>query len=153
LIREPGWIPANSRLNNEYSARIAAKGNAHLAIPDRESRSLTVTSLWSVIPGKNHDLSVTTEHESAAIESGATDASRPAGFIRACRLLLHYLRIPLRHGKVVPRRSQRTRSSTDEPSAHPWHQISNICCTKGRDFQVKSTNPWTAQFPQIGQKF
>ena len=91
-----------------------------------------------VIPANNHDLSATTEHESAAIESGATDASRPAGFIRACRLFLDGLWIRLQQGNVVPRTSRRTRPSTDEPLAHPWHQISNSCCTKGRHFQVNS---------------
>ena len=34
-----------------------------------------------------HDLSVATEHESAAIVSGATDVFRLAALIRACRLL------------------------------------------------------------------
>ena len=37
---------------------------------------------------------------------------------------------------LVPRTSRRTRPSTDEPSAHPWHQISNSSCSKGRHFQV-----------------
>jgi Cft2 family RNA processing exonuclease len=93
---------------------------------------------WGVIPANNHDLSVTTEHESAAIEYGATDASRPAGFIRACPLLLDGLWILLQQGNIVPRTSRQTRPSTDEPSAHPWHQISNSRCTKGRHFQVKA---------------
>ena len=115
-----------------------AKNKIQLAIRDGESGRPTATAVFSVIPANNHDLSVTTEHESAAIESGATDASRPAGFIRACRLLLDGLRIPLQQGNVVPRTSRRTRPSTDEPSAHPWHQISNSCCTKGRHFQVNA---------------
>jgi hypothetical protein len=89
-------------------------------------------------PGENHDLSVTTEHESAAIESGATDASRPAGFIRACRLLLDGLGIPLQQETVVPRTPLLLRPGTDEPSAHPWHQISSSRCTKGWNFQVKA---------------
>jgi hypothetical protein len=92
----------------------------------------------SVIPANHHDPSVTTEHESAAIESGATDASRPAGFIRACRLLLYGLRIPLQQGTVVPRTPRRSRHSTDEPSAHPWHQISSCCCTKGGYFEANA---------------
>ena len=92
----------------------------------------------SSFPRTDHDLSVTTERESAAIESGATDASRPAGFIRASRLLLDGLRIPLQQRNLVPRTSRRTRPSTDEPSAHPWHQISNSSCTKGRHFQVNA---------------
>ena len=95
-------------------------------------------NLCPVIPANQHDLSVTTEHESAAIESGATDASRPAGFIRACRLLLDGPRIAIQEGNVVPRTFLRTRPSTDEPSAHPWHQISNSCCTKGRHSQVNA---------------
>jgi len=37
---------------------------------------------------------------------------------------------------VVPRPSPWTRPGTDEPSAHPWHHISNSCCIKGRHFQV-----------------
>jgi len=41
------------------------------------------------IPANHHDLSVTTEDESAAMESGATDAFRPAGLIRACLVLLY----------------------------------------------------------------
>ncbi len=64
------------------------RNDVRLAIPNGGAGSLTVTGVSSVILANNHDLSVTTEQESAAIESGATDASRPAGFIRACRLLL-----------------------------------------------------------------
>jgi hypothetical protein len=67
-----------------------------------------VTGVISVIPANSDDLPVTTEHESAAIESGATDASRPAGFIRARRSLLDGLRIPLQQETVVPRTSRRT---------------------------------------------
>jgi hypothetical protein len=85
---------------------------------------LTVTGVCYVIPANRHDLSVTTEHESAATESGATDVFRPAGLIRAGRLLLDGPRIPLRQEKVVPRTSGVSRPRTDEPSAHPWHQIS-----------------------------
>jgi hypothetical protein len=33
--------------------------------------------------------------------------------------------------------NRRSRPGTDEPSAHPWHQIFNSSCTKGRHFQVK----------------
>ncbi len=40
-----------------------------------------------VIPTNYDDLSVTTERESAAIVSGATDVFRLAALIRACRLL------------------------------------------------------------------
>jgi hypothetical protein len=119
---------------SKYKA--VAKKNVRLAIRNGESERPTVTALFSVIPANNHDLSDTTEHESAATKSGATDASRPAGFIRACRLLLDGLPISLRQGKAVPRPSRQSRPSTDEPSAHPWRQISNSCCTKGRHFQV-----------------
>ena len=101
----------------------------------------------SVIPANHHDLSVTTEHESAAIESGATDASRPAGFIRACRLLLDGLRIPLQHETVVPRAPRRTRPGTDEPSAQPWHQISDGCCNEwalsGKRGSARRGTDWT----------
>jgi hypothetical protein len=89
-----------------------------------------------VIPANLHGASATTEHEIAAIESGATDASRPAGFIRACRLLPDGLWTPLQQGNSVPRTSRRSHPSTDEPSAHPWHQISNSSCTTGMHFQV-----------------
>ena len=64
------------------------------------SQTLTVFqfSLVLVIPANHHDLLVTTEHESAAIESGATDVFRPAGLIRACRLLPYgRARMSLRH--------------------------------------------------------
>ncbi len=91
----------------------------------------------SAIIVNNHDLAVTTDIESAAIEFGASDASRPARFIRTRRLLLYGLRIPLQQGNVVPLTSRRTRPGTDEPSAHPWHQNSDSCCTKGRHFEVK----------------
>jgi hypothetical protein len=103
-------------------------------------------NLCSVIPVNHHDLSVTTEHECAAIESGATDASRPAGFIRACWLLLDGLRIALQEGNVAPRTPLRTRPSTDEPSTHPWHQISNRCC-KGQALSGKRRNS-AAVYPQ-----
>jgi len=56
----------------------------------------------SVIPANPHDLSVTTEHESAATESGATDVFRPAGLIRAFRSL------PYGQARMS--------------CAHPWHQ-------------------------------
>jgi hypothetical protein len=97
-----------------------------------------VTGVCYVIPANRHDLSVTPEHESAATKSGATGVFRPAGLIRAGRLLLDGLRIPFLQEKVVPRTSGVSRPSTDEPSAHPWHQISKSCCTKGRRFQVKA---------------
>jgi hypothetical protein len=32
----------------------------------------------------------------------------------------------------------RTRSRTDEPSAHPWHQISIDSCIMGTHFQVNA---------------
>jgi hypothetical protein len=51
-----------------------------------------------------HDPSVTTEDKSAALESGATDESRS------------------RDSSVLAHRRQ-TLHGTDEPSAHPWHQI------------------------------
>jgi len=52
----------------------------------------------AVIPADHHDLSVTTEDESAATESGATDVFRPAGLIRACRSLPYgQARMSLRH--------------------------------------------------------
>jgi hypothetical protein len=49
----------------------------------------------SAIHANHHDPSVTTEHESVAIESGATDAFRPAGLIRACMVLLYDRRLPV----------------------------------------------------------
>ena len=53
--------------------------------------------------------------------------------------------------------SRRTHPSTDEPSAHPWHQISNSSCIKGRHFQVNAgTGPGSVRgdgtVRQIGQK-
>ncbi len=38
----------------------------------------------------------------------------------------------------MPRTPRRSRHSTDEPSAHPWHQISGSCCTKGGYFEVNA---------------
>jgi hypothetical protein len=91
-----------------------------------------------VIPANHHDLSVTTEDESAPIESGATDVFRPAGLIRACRLLLDGLPIPLRQGKVVCRPSRRSRPRTDEPDgtsvAPNFHQLPAL----RTPFQVKA---------------
>jgi len=74
---------------------------------------------FSVILAKNRDLSVTTEHERAAICAGATDASCPAGLIRACRLY-------------------QTHPSTDEPSVHPWHQTSIDFYPSVTGFQAKA---------------
>ena len=54
-----------------------------------------MTGVFSVIPANHHDLSVTTEDESAAMESGATDVFRPAGLIRACLVLLYGRRMPV----------------------------------------------------------
>jgi hypothetical protein len=42
----------------------------------------------------------------------------------------------VQRGNVVPRPSRWTRPGTDEPSAHPWHHVSDSCCTKGWHFQV-----------------
>jgi len=64
-------------------------------------------------------LSVATENESAATESGATDASRS----RDSSVLAH---------------CRQPRSGTDEPSAHPWHQIAIGSCMLGTHFQVKA---------------
>jgi hypothetical protein len=57
------------------------------------------------IPANSHYLSVTAQHESATIDSGATDASRPAGFIRACWLLRDGLRIAVQQGSQCHGRS------------------------------------------------
>ena len=119
---------------------VVAINHVHLAIQDREYRRRTVAGLFSVIPANNQDPSVTTVYESAAIESGATDTSRPEGFIRACRLLPDGLLIPLQQGNTMPRTSRRTRPCTDEPSAHPWHQISNSSCTKRQALSGKRRN-------------
>jgi len=64
-------------------------------------------------------LSVTTENESAATESGATDVSRS----RDSSVLTH---------------CRQSRTGTDEPSAHPWHQIAIGACMLGMHFQVKA---------------
>jgi hypothetical protein len=52
-------------------------------------------SALAVIPANYHDLPVTTEDESAATESGDTDAFRPAGLIRAGLVLLYARRMPV----------------------------------------------------------
>ena len=77
-------------------------------------------------PTNDHDLAVTTEHESAGMESGATDASLP----RDSSVLTYY---------------GQTRRRTDEPSAHPWHQISIDFCITGMHFQAKAG---TKKIPQ-----
>jgi hypothetical protein len=74
--------------------------------------------MQEVIPMNNHDLLVTTEDESASMESGATDASR----LRDSSVLDHY---------------RQTRPGTDEPSAHPWHQISIGPFVMDAHFQVR----------------
>ena len=59
-----------------------------------------------------------------AMSSGATDASGPAGLIRASQLVPAGRGASLQQGNVTPRTYRGAGARTDEPSAHPWHQVS-----------------------------
>jgi hypothetical protein len=76
----------------------------------------------AVTPANIHDLSATTEHERAAMDSGATDASRS----RDSSVLVYY---------------RQTRPRTDEPSVHPWHQTSIDSLFSRHTLSGKSGNP------------
>ncbi len=79
------------------------------------------------------------QHCKMPISSGATDVFRPAGLIRACRLL--------HSGRWMPpakepdawtcRRPVPARMSPTRRREHPWHQISVNSCIMGTHFQVK----------------
>ena len=72
----------------------------------------------SVVPANIHDLAVTTEHESAGMESGATDAPKAH---------------PCLHGFSDDRQARMSPAS----GTHPWHQISISSSIMGRHFQVR----------------
>ncbi len=77
--------------------------------------SLSFLSRQESYPADCHNVWVTTEHESGAMVSGATDAFRLAGLIRACRLLPDGRWIPLRKGHLMWGTCRWTRPRTDEP--------------------------------------
>jgi hypothetical protein len=83
----------------------------------RRGLGLLIPTEAEIHPTNHYEVSITTEHESAATDSGATDVFRLAGLIRACRLLPHCRWTPLRQGYRMWGTCRRMRPRTDEPSA------------------------------------
>ena len=76
--------------------------NTNVRSNEQQGGRGTTVSRECGIAANHHDRSVTTEHESAAAESGATDVFRPAGLIRvALRFCWRLLKSLLGQGLCV----------------------------------------------------
>jgi len=98
--------------------RALARNDVNWPPEDRESAGFIVAGVFSVIPARTvihsanyHDVTVTTEDERAATESGATDVFRPRG-THPCLTLIAYKYH--RHCKLARRACRLTLPGTDE---------------------------------------